>query len=132
MVFEKETANVKAFSNEVVKIINTNTRRIRALEQRLDAIEMRIGGIEEKIINDIEYIKKDFDEIRVDIKNIAKNVGELRNEILRINKTIEKTARKSEVKELESLLDLYSPIKSKFTTRDEVERLVDEKLSKKT
>jgi len=132
MVFEKETTDVQAFSNEVVKIMSTNTRRIRSLEQRLDAIEMRIGGIQEKIINDIETIKKDFGEINMYIKDIVKNVSELRNEILRINKTIDKTARKSEVKELESLLDLYSPIKSKFTTRDEVERLIDEKLSKKT
>jgi hypothetical protein len=132
MVFEKETSDVPAFTNEVVKIMGTNTRRIRAVEQRIDAIEMRIGGIEEKIINELEIIKKDFQEIDVDIKNIAKNLNEIRNEILKINKTIDKTARKSEVKELESLLDLYSPIKSKFATRDEVERLVDEKLSKKT
>ncbi len=132
MVFEKETVNVQPFSNEAVKIINTNTRRIRALEQRLDAMEMRIGGIQEKIINEIEAIRRDFEEINIAIKDIVKNVSELRGEILRINKTIDKTARKSEVKELESLLDLYSPIKSKFTTRDEVERLVDRKLSKKT
>ena len=132
MVFEKETPNVQAISNEAVKIINTNTRRIRTLEQRLDAIEMRIGGIQEKIINEIEGIRKDFEEIHIGIKSIVKNVSELRNEILRVNKTIDKTARKSEVKELESLLDLYSPIKSKFTTRNEVERLIDEKLSKKT
>ena len=132
MVFEKETRDVQAFSNEVVKIINTNTRRIRSLEQRLDGIEMRMGGIEEKIINEIEIIKKDFEEIGMDIKSIAKNMSELRTEILRINKTMDKTAKKSEVKELESLLDLYSPIKSKFTTRDEVERMVDEKLRKKT
>ncbi len=132
MVFEKETVNVQPFSNEAVKIINTNTRRIRALEQRLDAMEMRIGGIQEKIINEIEAIRRDFEEINIAIKDIVKNVSELRGEILRINKTIDKTARKSEIKELESLLDLYSPIKSKFTTRDEVERLVDRKLSKKT
>jgi len=132
MVFEKETTDVQAFGNEVVKIMSANTRRIRALEQRLNGLEMRIGSIEEKIINEIEGIRKDFEEINMYIKNIVKNFSELRAEILMINKTIDKTARKSEVKELESLLDLYSPIKSKFTTRDEVERLIDEKLSKKT
>jgi hypothetical protein len=68
----------------------------------------------------------------MDIKNIIKNLSELRTEMMRINKDIDRTAKKSEVKELESMLDLYSPIKSKFTTKDEVERLIDEKLSKKT
>jgi len=132
MVFEKDTTNVQSFSNEVVNIINANTRRIRSLEQRLDGLEMRIGAIEEKIISEIEIIKKDFGEINMDIKNIIKNLSELRTEMMRINKDIDRTAKKSEVKELESLLDLYSPIKSKFTTKDEVERLIDEKLSKKT
>jgi len=132
MVFEKETTDVQALSNEVVKIISANTRRIRALEQRLNGLEMRMGAIEEKVINEIEYVKKDFEEIGAYIKSIVKNLSELRNEILKMNKTIDKTARKSEVKELEALLDLYSPIKSKFTTRDEVERLIDEKISKKT
>jgi TolA-binding protein len=132
MVFEKENTDMQSFGNEVVKIINTNTRRIRALEQRLDGLEMRIGAIEEKIISEIQTIRKDFEEIIMDIRSIVNNMSEVRNEILMINKDIDKTAKKSEVKELESLLDLYSPIKSKFTTREEVERLIDEKLSQKT
>jgi len=132
MVFEKETTNMQSFNNEVVKIINANTRRIRSLEQRLDGLEMRIGAIEEKIINEMDALRKNFDEIGMDIKDISKNLNELRNEILKINKTIDKTAKKAEVKELESLLDLYNPIRSKFTTREEVERLIDEKLGQKT
>jgi len=131
MVFEKDTDNTQVFG-EVVNVINTNTRRIRSLEQRLDGLEMRLGAIEEKIINEIEDVKKDFEEIHMDIKQISKNLSEIHGEILRINKAIDKTAKKTEVKELESLLDLYSPIKSRFTTRDEVERLIQERLSKKT
>ena len=131
MAFEKDTNQMQAFG-EVIKVISTNTRRIRSVEQRLDGLEMRMGAIEEKIINEIEGIKKDFEEIHIYIRQISKNLSELRAEMLRIDKMINKTAKKTEVKELESLLDLYSPIKSKFTTRDEVERLIEEKLSKKT
>jgi len=132
MVFEKETTNVPSFSNEVVNIINANTRRIRSLEQRLDGLEMRIGAIEEKIINEMNALRKEFDEINMYIKDLVKNLNEIRNEVLKINKAIDKTAKKAEVKELESLLDLYNPIRSRFTTREEVERLVDEKLGQKT
>ncbi len=132
MVFEKETTNVQSFSNEVVNVINSNTRRIRSVEQRLDGLEMRIGAIENKIINEMKELRKEFDEINMDIRNISKNFNELRNEVLRINKTLDKTAKKAEVRELESLLDLYNPIKSRFTTREEVERLIDEKLGQKT
>ena len=102
------------------------------MEQRLDGLEMRVGAIQEKIINEIEDVKTGFEGIYTDIKQISKNLSELRGEILRMDKLINKTAKRTEVKELESLLDLYSPIKSKFATRDEVERLIEEKLSKKT
>jgi prefoldin subunit 5 len=131
MAFEKDTNEMQAFG-EVIKVISTNTRRIRSVEQRLDGLEMRMGSIEEKIINEIEGIKKDFEEIHMYIRQISKNLSELRAEMLRMDKIINKTAKRTEVKELESLLDLYSPIKSKFATRDEVERLIEEKLSKKT
>jgi len=130
MAFEKDANEMQAFG-EVIKVMNTNTRRIRSVEQRLDGLEMRLGAIEEKIINEIENVKKDFEEINMYIKQISKNLSELRGEILRMDKVINKTAKKTEVKELESLLELYSPIKSKFTTRDEVERMIEEKLSKK-
>ena len=131
MASEKDANQMQAFG-EIIKVINTNTRRIRSVEQRVDGLEMRLGAIEEKIINDIEGVRKDFEEIHMDIQQISKNLSELRGEILRMDKVINKTAKRTEVKELESLLDLYSPIKSKFTTRDEVERLIEEKLSKKT
>jgi len=131
MVFEKDTDNMQAF-NEMVRVINTNMRRIKSLEQRADGLEMRLGAIQEKVINEIEDVKKGFEEIHMNIKQISRNLSELRAETLRINKAIDKTAKKTEVKELESLLDLYSPIKSKFATRDEVERLIEDRIRKKT
>ena len=133
MVFEKEPPKVvQPISGEVVNRININTRRIKAIEQRLSRMELRIEGLEEKIIDDIDNLRKGFEQISMDVKAIGENLSEIRAEILKINKTLDKTAKKAEVKELESLLDLYSPIKSKFATREEVERIVDKKLGEKT
>jgi predicted nucleic acid-binding Zn-ribbon protein len=132
MVFEREAKDTQAIGSEAIKIVSANTRRIRALEQRFDVLEMRIGAIEQKIIDEIEELKKSFDQINTDIKNLSQSLSLVRNEILRMNKSLDKTAKKAEVKELESLLELYNPIKSKFVTREEVERLIDEKLTEKT
>jgi predicted nucleic acid-binding Zn-ribbon protein len=132
MVFEREIKDTQAIGSEAIKIVSANTRRIRAIEQRLDVLEMRIGAIEQKIIDEIEELKRSFEQINMDIRALSQNLSHIRSEILRVNKSLDKTAKKTEVKELESLLELYSPIKSKFVTREEVERLIDEKLGEKT
>ncbi|MDI6825805.1 MAG: hypothetical protein QMD36_01260 [Candidatus Aenigmarchaeota archaeon] len=133
MVFEKSVpGDVQALSIEITNRINTNTRRIRTLEQRMSAAESRIGTLQEKIIDEIDRLRKSFDQISVDVKAVSQNLSEIHAEILNINKNLDKTAKKAELKELESLLDLYNPIKSRFTTKDEVMRIVENKLSEKT
>ena len=133
MVLENEPSmGVGALSGEIVRRINTNTRRIRTIEQRLDGLESRIGSLEEKLIDEIDNLRKSFDQISVDIKAVSESLSEIRGEILKINKTVDKTAKKAEIKELETLLEIYNPIKSQFVTRDQVERILEEKLGKKT
>jgi chromosome segregation ATPase len=132
MVFEKSAPDdIQTFGVQAATMINTNTRRIRALEQRLDGVELRIGSLEEKIIDEIDRLRKSFEQISVDIKAVTDNLSEVRSEILKINKNLDKTAKKAEVKELETLLDIYNPIKSRFTTKDEVTRMIEDRLAEK-
>jgi TolA-binding protein len=127
-----EQENIGIFQNELVKMVNANIERVRHLEQRFTSIEQRVNIIEEKITDETDKLRKNLEQILVDIKAVSESVSKIRAEILVVNKNLDKTAKKSEVKELESLLDLYSPIKSSFATRDEVERMIEEKLEKKT
>ncbi|MCX6821230.1 MAG: hypothetical protein NTW30_00480 [Candidatus Aenigmarchaeota archaeon] len=132
MVFEKNVSNdMQTLGTEMASRINTDTRRIRAIEQRLGGIELRIGALEEKIIDEIDHLRKSFEQISVDIKAVTDNLSEIRSEILKINKNLDKTAKKAEVKELETLLDIYNPIKSRFTTKDEVARIIEDRLAEK-
>jgi len=104
MVFEKNVSNdMQTLGTEMASRINTDTRRIRAIEQRLGGIELRIGALEEKIIDEIDHLRKSFEQISVDIKAVTDNLSEIRSEILKINKNLDKTAKKAEVKELETL-----------------------------
>jgi hypothetical protein len=41
---------------------------------------------------------------------------------------LEKVAKKNELKELESMISIYNPLRTNFITRDEVERILDERL----
>lgn len=128
----EEPRKFQVFINEMMGRIDTNTRRIRTIEQRIDALNLRVKALEEKIIDDMENLKKKFDQLFMDMKAISENLVKFRAEVQRVNKDLERVAKKSELKELESLLELYNPIKSKFVTREEVERIVEEKLKEKS
>jgi len=131
MVFErKPTPQFNPINNEVIRITNDNTRRIRVLEQSLESARTRISSLEERMIDEMGDIKKWMDILSLDIKEISKDLKEMNGELLRINKDLEKTARKTEIKELESLLDIYNPIKSHFVTKDEVMRILERELNK--
>ncbi|MEM5792780.1 MAG: hypothetical protein QXY45_00255 [Candidatus Aenigmatarchaeota archaeon] len=131
MVFErKPPQQFDQLNQEVVRITNDNTRRIRVLEQSMESSMNRITSLEERLIDEFGEIKKWIDQLSLDVKEISKELKNIRNEITRINKELEKTARKNEVKELENLINLYSPIKSHFVTRDEVSRMIERELKK--
>ncbi|MEM5799542.1 MAG: hypothetical protein QXZ43_02670 [Candidatus Aenigmatarchaeota archaeon] len=124
MVFEKNQPTV---DTETVKRINDNTRRIRIIEQRLDIIDSRIKGIEERVIDEMNTLKVTFDKLSEDVKALSTEIKTMRGNMLKFEQNLEKTAKKSELKEIESLLDLYNPIKSRFVTRDELDRILERK-----
>lgn len=132
MVFEsKPKADMQAFNIEIVNRINDNTRRARVLEQRMEGVVARVESLEGRMIDEMNMLKKTIDQISIDVKNFTDNLNNIRSEVLRLNKNMEKSAKKIELKELESLLDLYNPIRSRFVTRDEIDRIIEEKLEKK-
>lgn len=131
MVFErKPVQQMDSINNEIIRSMNDNTRRIRALEQSLDSSRSRITSLEERMIDEMGDIKKWLDQLSLDIKEISNEIKMMRSEILRVNKELEKTAKKTEVKELESLIDIYNPIKSHFVTKEEVFRMMERGLNK--
>ena len=131
MVFErKPPKDFAPINSEIARSMNDNTRRIRVLEQNLESSKNRISSLEERMIDELVDVKKWMDQLSLDAKELMKDLKEMKMEMLRINKELEKTVRKTEFKELESLMDIYSPIKSHFVTRDEIARILERELNK--
>ncbi|HDM05723.1 MAG TPA: hypothetical protein ENG34_00410 [Candidatus Aenigmarchaeota archaeon] len=128
MVFEKEKEafDIRTFTTEILNRVDSNTRRIRSIEQRLNLLESRISSLEEKLIDEIDKLGRGFEQLQLDVKAVSESLKVLRAEMLKMNKNMEKTALKAEVKELATLLDLYNPIKSSFVTKEEVRRMLEE------
>ncbi len=116
-----EPANYGVIVQELVRRSNEDSRRLRALEQRLDSIEGRINNFENSMIDKTKKTNAKFAEHDLSIRTLNDELTRLNNSLEKINKQIAKFARKQDLKEIERMLDLISPIRQEFVTKQELE-----------
>ena len=126
-----EKAEVKSVIAELVRRINESTRRIRALEQKTDKIEASFSDLEGKALVQLGDLKIGLERLGVKISSVSGKIIELETGISRINKELGKTASKSEMKQIETYLEIINPLTSKFVTQEELEKTLEERSAKK-
>ena len=123
----KEAFDITALSGEMVRRLNEYSTRIKNVELRLERLENRVTGIEETVLSQLNNLQLGIERLSQKISSVSERLETIESEILRINKELGKTALKSDIKKIESFIDAVNPITSKFITRDEVLRLLEEK-----
>ncbi|MCD6478091.1 MAG: hypothetical protein J7K87_03740 [Candidatus Aenigmarchaeota archaeon] len=113
-------------TDELIKRLNESTRRIRDLEEFNRTLETKIDSMEMRLIKRQSEIKTRFDEIEKSVKDLNIRLMKIENENEKIKKSLEKTATKLELEEIENFIKLMDPIKMNFVTRNEVERMIKE------
>ena len=116
-----DPTNVNVIMQELVRRSNEDSRRLRGLEQRLDAIENRINNFENSSLERNKKANSKFAEIDLSIKTLTDELMKFSNSLDKINKQVNKFARKQDLKEIERMLDLISPLKQEFVTKDQLE-----------
>ncbi len=106
---------------ELVRRSNDETRRLRELEQKLQNIEERATNLENVNIDRTKKMNEKLAGMEIAIRNMSDEMARLENAIERINKQVGKFARKRDIREIEKMFDLLSPIKQEFITRRELE-----------
>jgi uncharacterized protein YoxC len=125
MVFEKKP-EIQPMNPELVRSAQESKGRIRSLEQNVEGLRSRINAIEEKVIEESNNMKKWIDNLTADVHEVSESLKDIHSDVLRVKKDLDKKARKSELKEIESLLEIYNPIKSHFITRQQAERIFED------
>ncbi len=127
----EKTSDIRVLATELVKRVNDETRRIRLVEQSVDRFGADIDNLESTISAQNVEFKTQIDSLAKQIKSLSDRLLVLENTAARIEKELAKRATKSELKQIESYINLVSPITAKFVTKEEMERAIDEKTSKK-
>ena len=124
----EKSDNQKNILSEVVKRINEDRRRIKLLEQKIDRLESSISALEGASISQMGDIKITLERINNKIENVSLRFNKIETDINNIKRVLAKSATKLELKQLESFIDLVNPITSRFVTKDELDRMLDERV----
>ena len=122
---------VKERLSELIERTNDSMRRMRVIEERLDTLNNRMNTVEETGLE----MKRDADE---SIKKLSARMSEESERLVKAEAAIrdmvaqlKKSVTITQLKELEHLLDIYNPLKSNFVTREEAEKLIEDRLGRK-
>ena len=120
-------AEVKLVTSEILRRVNEESRRIRILEQRMDRIYDSVNGLQENVISQLNDLKFGIERLSDKILKLSERLTGIENEIEKVNKGLGKAATKAEVKQIETFMDIVNPITSKFVTKEELERTLEER-----
>lgn len=123
--------DIHILATELVKRVNDENRRTRLVEQKLDRVEADLNHVENTVRNQDKEMKEKLDKVAAGLKAINDSLTAIESAIMRMEKEISKRATKAEIRELESYMELISPVTTKFVTKEEMERAIDDKLFRK-
>ena len=116
--------------NEMIERVNSNTQRLRLLEQSAESLEMRINAAEQNMLTQKKELQKTIAEIGNRVSNQEKVVMGLENTLKEVINHLKRVATNTRVDELEKMIEIYNPLKSSFITKEEADQLIRKIINK--
>ncbi|MBI5347495.1 MAG: hypothetical protein HZB66_02705 [Candidatus Aenigmarchaeota archaeon] len=120
---------LQAVLQELVRRVNNDSRRMRGIEQQLQALETKADALEETILRRSKNYDKKIVEFEAGLRLLNENMIRMNNDLEKVNRQIGKFALKRDIKEMEKMFDLLSPISRDIVTRDQLGKEVEEEVS---
>lgn len=122
---QNELEKFQIILQELVRRTNDFNSRVRGIEQRVQSLEDRTNMIEESSIDRTKKMNDKFLEIEARFRNMNDDLMLMKNNLEKINRQISKFAMKKDVKEVEKMFEILSPIRNEFVTEEEFHEHVD-------
>ena len=106
---------------ELVRRSNEDSRRLRTIEQRVDSMEARLVALEDTLLDRTKKMNSKFAELDTTIKIASDELLMVKTTLERISRQMSSFARKQDLKEIEHMFDLLSPIRQEFVTKEQLD-----------
>jgi len=124
MPVDKAKLTLRTVINELVDRANTDSRRLRVLEEKAEDLEARVNSMKDMVLQEKKLSTARLDEVSATLKRQENRIASMEKTLENIVKQFKNVVTVSKIKELETLVDVYNPLKSDFVTREEAERML--------
>ncbi len=122
-----EKKDIQVVLSEMVRRMNEHGRRLRAVEERTSLLESRLGSIQDMILKNNEKARDNMKHIESEFKDMTTTLMKIENDIAKLNKNLDRFAKKSELKQVENLISLFNPLRTSFITKEELKRILEKR-----
>ena len=102
--------------------------RLNLVEEKTTNLNKKFEVLEKNMLDNFKKFNSNFRSSDSDLLEVKRDLDSLRQKLDLVIKELKMTAGKDEFNTLKKYLDLWNP--SRFATRDEVEKIINEKLEK--
>jgi len=123
-----EKLTMRDILNELIERTNSNIRRLRVLEQISESLTSRMNTLENTLLGQGKDLKKLISDLDTRLTEESDRIIKLETMVKDIVTQLKRAVTMTKIKELEELISIYNPLTSKFITKQEVERLIEERM----
>jgi flagellar motility protein MotE (MotC chaperone) len=124
---KREPRTARTVINELIERVNGDTQRLRIVEQSSESLASRMDTLEQALLQQRRDIQKNLVEIADKIADLESATAKSDSVIKEIVSHMKKLVTESQLKELQTLIEIYNPVKSSFVTREELEKAIKRK-----
>ncbi len=128
MPASEKKRTVQSVINELVERTNSTTQRLRVLEQRTESTDSRMTSMEKDVLENKSELKKMISGLEKKLSLADERNSTIENTLKEMVTQMKRLATNADVRGLQELIDIYNPLKSNFLTREEAERMIEEKI----
>ncbi|MBR9692137.1 hypothetical protein GOV06_05120 [Candidatus Woesearchaeota archaeon] len=113
----------------IIGQVNEVARRLRILESRYTELNRKIEVTEKNMLNERKRVASELKTNDSDVLDIKKELNDLKVRTDMVVDSLKGFAVKEDIEVIRKYVDLWEPVN--FATREEVEKIVEEKLEEK-
>jgi hypothetical protein len=127
---KRQPRTIHTILNEMIERVNNDTQRLRILEQTTESLTSRMNMLEQATLQARRDLQKALGDINMGLESLADRMARNESVTKEIISHMKKLVTENKVKELESLIEIYNPVKSSFVTKEEMQRAFRESQDK--
>lgn len=128
-LFKKQETATRPEPTETTQQITNIGSRLKLLESRQNDLNRRIEVTDKNMLNRRRIVSDEIKVINSDILELKRQINQLTNKLDMVIEEIKKLAAKEDIETIRKYVDMWEPVN--FATRNEVEKIIEEKLSEK-